>query len=109
MRETNCDKPAQETLSYYSGWTLDRDIGIPSWAKLENHSDVVVHGGQYKPNATLSTDRIALLVPYRNRESQLQTFLKHIHPFLKNQSLSYRIFIIELVSIRGRNEQWMLA
>ena len=47
--------------------------------------------------STSDRQRIAVIVPYRNRDSQLRTFLKHIHPFLIRQSLNYRLFVVELV------------
>ena len=70
---------------------------VPSWPEVEEQCIEVLPGGQYKPEACVSDSNIAIIVPYRNRETQLRTFLRHIHPFLRNQFLHYRIFIIELV------------
>ena len=43
--------------------------------------------------------QVAIIVPYRNRSEQLKIFLRHMHPFLQRQQLSYQIFIIEQVSV----------
>ena len=43
--------------------------------------------------------QVAIIVPYRNRFEQLKIFLRHMHPFLQRQQLSYQIFIIEQVSV----------
>ena len=38
---------------------------------------------------------ISVIVPYRNRESQLHTFLPHMHRFLKHQGLNFTILVVE--------------
>lgn len=56
-------------------------------------------GGQYIPITNSSTThRVAILIPYRNRESQLPIFMANIHPFLIHQNIEYRIFVIEQIS-----------
>lgn len=37
----------------------------------------------------------AIIVPYRQREKQLQTFLTYMHNYLRKQNINYRIFVIE--------------
>ena len=70
---------------------------VPSWSEVETRCVGVLPGGRYKPNSCVSESNVALVVPYRNREAQLRTFLKHIHPFLRNQFLNYRIVVVEMV------------
>jgi len=43
----------------------------------------------------VSHTKVALVVPYRNRDHNLKLFLKHIHPFLSKQQLDYGIYIVE--------------
>lgn len=38
--------------------------------------------------------RLAVIVPYRNRSSELQLFLSHMHSFLINQSIEHVFFIV---------------
>ena len=41
------------------------------------------------------THRVAIIVPYRDRELHLRTFLLNIHSFLSRQMLDYGVFIVE--------------
>ena len=38
---------------------------------------------------------MAIIVPYRDRELHLRTFLLNIHSFLSRQMLDYGVFIVE--------------
>ncbi|XP_053398332.1 beta-1,4-N-acetylgalactosaminyltransferase bre-4-like [Mercenaria mercenaria] len=40
--------------------------------------------------------KIAIIIPYRDRENHLKVFLRNIHPFLQQQQLEYGIFVIEM-------------
>ena len=35
---------------------------------------------------------VAIILPYRNRESHMRVFLRHIHPILMRQDILYRLF-----------------
>ncbi|XP_061719126.1 beta-1,4-N-acetylgalactosaminyltransferase bre-4-like [Cydia pomonella] len=52
-------------------------------------------GGRYSPPDCLARSRVAIIVPYRDRQKNLATFLNHMHPFLIKQQLEYGIFIVE--------------
>ncbi|XP_013180069.1 PREDICTED: beta-1,4-N-acetylgalactosaminyltransferase bre-4-like isoform X2 [Papilio xuthus] len=52
-------------------------------------------GGQYSPPNCTARHRVAIIVPYRDREQHLAVFLNHIHPFLMKQQIEYGIFIVE--------------
>nr|XP_033799335.1 beta-1,4-galactosyltransferase 4 isoform X3 [Geotrypetes seraphini] len=53
-----------------------------------------VHKGRNHPSECRSLQRVAILIPYRNREKHLLYLLKHLHPFLQRQQLDYAIYII---------------
>ena len=36
-----------------------------------------------------------IILPYRDRPGQLNTFMKYIHPFLQAQNISYHIIVVE--------------
>lgn len=55
--------------------------------------------GLYRPPNCTAAQRVAILVPYRDRENHLKLFLKHMHSFLQAQHIEYRIFIIEQVKV----------
>ena len=55
-------------------------------------------GGSWKPSNCTSRHRIAVVVPYRDRQQHLRIFLRHMHPFLQRQMLDYTIYIVEQVA-----------
>ncbi|QQP40356.1 Putative glucosylceramide beta-14-galactosyltransferase [Caligus rogercresseyi] len=55
----------------------------------------VLPGGTYRPLNCSSRHRVALIVPYRDRETHLSIFLYNIHHLLLKQQLDYAIFIVE--------------
>ncbi|CAI2734801.1 unnamed protein product [Schistosoma spindalis] len=50
--------------------------------------------GLWRPTVCDPTEKLAVIVPYRNRDIHLRMFLEHMHAFLRNQLLMYTIFII---------------
>lgn len=52
-------------------------------------------GGHRVPFDCQARYKIAIIVPYRDRLSNLCTFLLNMHPFLTKQQLDYTIFIVE--------------
>ena len=52
-------------------------------------------GGWYYPKECNAKDRVAVIVPYRDREQHMPIFLKNLHPFLMKQQIRYGIFIVE--------------
>jgi len=58
-------------------------------------SKYVVKGGSWAPADCLSKYRVNIVVPYRNRPDQLDTFLHYLHRFLVRQEIDYRIVVIE--------------
>lgn len=55
-------------------------------------------GGKWKPKECKSRNKVALIVPYRDRLINLHQFLNHMHPFLKKQQMEYGIYLIEPVA-----------
>lgn len=58
-----------------------------------------VHRGRYHPEECRALQRVAILIPHRNRERHLMYLLEHLHPFLQRQQLEYGIYIIHQVSV----------
>jgi beta-1,4-galactosyltransferase 1 len=52
-------------------------------------------GGRFHPAECTSRHRVAIIVPYRDREDHLRTFLMNIHKFLRPQQLDYAIYLGE--------------
>lgn len=59
-------------------------------------ADVQV-GGRYRPADCTPQYKVAIIVPYRDRDEHLRTFLFNIHPMLMRQNIEYGIFIVEQV------------
>ncbi|XP_006884325.1 PREDICTED: beta-1,4-galactosyltransferase 4 [Elephantulus edwardii] len=53
-----------------------------------------VHRGRYHPEECQALQRVAILIPHRNREKHLMYLLEHLHPFLQRQQMDYGIFVI---------------
>ena len=60
-----------------------------------DEKDWVLKGGAWRPTKCQAISKVAIIIPYRNREQQLKIFLRHMHPMLKRQLLDYRIMVIE--------------
>uniref|UniRef100_A0A1B6CF73 Beta-1,4-N-acetylgalactosaminyltransferase n=1 Tax=Clastoptera arizonana TaxID=38151 RepID=A0A1B6CF73_9HEMI len=60
-------------------------------------------GGSWKPTDCVSQHYVAIIIPFRDRQSNLNSFLAHMHPFLQFQKLSYRIIIVEQSHQRAFN------
>ncbi|CAG5121323.1 unnamed protein product [Candidula unifasciata] len=52
-------------------------------------------GGAWAPSDCQSWQKVAIIVPYRNRLQPLRLLLRRLHPMLQRQKLDYRIFIVE--------------
>ena len=48
-------------------------------------------------------DKLAIIVPYRDRQEHLDAFVPHMHEFLKNTGIDYTIFIAEQTDDRPFN------
>ena len=54
-------------------------------------------GGRWVPRWCVPRQRVAIIVPFRDRESHLGVFLNVLHPFLQRQLVDYAIFVVEQV------------
>ena len=60
-----------------------------------NESGLLKLGGVYRSDKCRSRHKIAIVIPFRNREAQLPIFLNHMHPLLQRQQIDYGIFVVE--------------
>ena len=67
----------------------------PSFSELDKLFPWVQDGGRGKPTHCFPRHRVAIIIPYRNRDKQLRTFLYNIHPILLRQELDYGIYVVE--------------
>ncbi|XP_061173639.1 beta-1,4-galactosyltransferase 2-like [Saccostrea echinata] len=52
-------------------------------------------GGRYRPSHCNPSLRIAIIIPYRNREAHLKRLLLNLLPKLKRQLIDFTIYVIE--------------
>ncbi|XP_059153993.1 beta-1,4-N-acetylgalactosaminyltransferase bre-4-like isoform X2 [Physella acuta] len=52
-------------------------------------------GGVFRPPDCTARHRVAIVIPYRNREEHLKLLLRNLHPMLARQQLDYGIFVID--------------
>lgn len=74
---------------------LNFSIVFPTWAEIEVRNKEMTLGGRYKPKECISRSRVAIIIPYRQREKELRALLYHLHPILRRQQLEYGIYVIE--------------
>uniref|UniRef100_A0A1E1XG56 Beta-1,4-N-acetylgalactosaminyltransferase n=1 Tax=Amblyomma aureolatum TaxID=187763 RepID=A0A1E1XG56_9ACAR len=67
----------------------------PSFETMEKEFPQILPGGRYKPKDCTARHRVAILVPYRDREDHLRVFLYNMHQMLPRQQIDYAIFVIE--------------
>ncbi|XP_055533807.1 beta-1,4-N-acetylgalactosaminyltransferase bre-4 [Wyeomyia smithii] len=80
----NLDGPIEVDVSYESLSSVERKLA----PKLQP-------GGQYTPRECSARDRVAIIVPYRDRDQHLPVFLKNLHPLLMKQQIEYGVYIVE--------------
>ena len=54
-------------------------------AEVESQFPELLQGGRSRPRNCSARHRVAIIVPYRDRELHLRTFLLNIHSFLSRQ------------------------
>ena len=60
---------------------------VPEMSELEKLFPELELGGRYRPPHCTSRHRVAIIVPFRDREDHLRTFLFNLHTLLPRQQL----------------------
>ena len=66
-----------------------------TFEEIEELYSWLEQGGRHRPEECLSRNKVAIIVPYRDRDTNLRIFLYNIHPVLKRQQLDYGVYIVE--------------
>jgi hypothetical protein len=56
---------------------------------------VSMAGGRWKPSWCIPRHRIAVIIPFRNRENHINVSVPRIRSFLRRQLLDHTIFVVE--------------
>ncbi|XP_042366822.1 beta-1,4-galactosyltransferase 1-like [Plectropomus leopardus] len=73
-------------VEFKSSRTLDevkKEVGSP-----------LQEGGWFKPPHCIAEQKVAIIIPFRNRHEHLKHWLYYLHPILMRQQLDYRVYVI---------------
>ncbi|XP_070784294.1 beta-1,4-galactosyltransferase 2-like [Enoplosus armatus] len=57
-------------------------------------SSPLQQGGRYRPPDCISKQKVAIIIPFRNRHEHLNHWLYYLHPILMRQQLDYGVYVI---------------
>jgi len=69
----------------------------PQFGELELLHTELSLGGSWAPLSCIARHRVAVIIPFRDRQLHLRTLLAILHPMLQRQMLHYTIFVVEQV------------
>lgn len=67
----------------------------PGFEEMEKLLVDVKPGGIGSPATCIPRNRVAIIVPFRDRPEHLRALLHNLHPMLLRQLIDYQIFIVE--------------
>ncbi|XP_034519908.1 beta-1,4-galactosyltransferase 1 [Ailuropoda melanoleuca] len=71
------------------------EFNMPVDLKLvEKQNPEVKVGGRYTPKNCISPHKVAIIIPFRNRQEHLKYWLYYLHPVLQRQQLDYGIYVV---------------
>ena len=73
---------------------------------LQSRYPKVTLGQGWTPPNCNPKFQIAIIVPFRDRESHLKIFINNLIPFLQLQQISFQVFIVDQVC-RAKEIRWI--
>lgn len=61
---------------------------------VRSENSVLQPGGRFKPTDCIAQQKVAMIIPFRNRDEHLKYWLYYLHPILQRQQLDYGVYII---------------
>lgn len=71
----------------------------PSLADLERAMPSSLNGGKFRPTSCRARQKIAVIIPYRDRMMHLRFLLKTLHDVMQRQEAEYGVFVSEQVGV----------
>ncbi|XP_075707340.1 beta-1,4-galactosyltransferase 1-like [Rhinoderma darwinii] len=80
----------------YGSYIVDakKNVSIPNIISENSH---VQEGGRGKPQFCKAKQKIAIIIPFRNREPHLTIWLQYMLPFLQKQQGDFGIYVVEQI------------
>ncbi len=69
----------------------------PSYEDMKPLHAEVRAGGLWSPDGCRARQKVAIVIPFRNRENHLRNLVNNLHGILRRQKLTYRIFVAQQV------------
>lgn len=54
---------------------------------------------EFQVSFIISRQKVAVLIPFKDRDAHLKTLLYHLHPMLMRQQIQYCIYVAEQVRV----------
>ena len=76
-----------------------RPVASNTWKQIDNFDPKkeIKKGGNWAPSGCMSRQKVAVVVPYRDRPDHLKSFLTHVHHLLAFQQTQHTIVVVEQV------------
>lgn len=62
--------------------------------QIKEENPNVLPGGRFKPKDCEALQKVAIIIPFRNRDEHLKYWLYYLHPILQRQQLDYGVYVI---------------
>lgn len=72
---------------------VDFNINV-SLDEVKKENSAVLRGGRFQPSQCEALQKVAIIIPFRNREEHLKYWLYYLHPILQRQQLDYGVYVI---------------
>ncbi|KAJ0023537.1 hypothetical protein NQD34_003436 [Periophthalmus magnuspinnatus] len=66
----------------------------PSLEQVKKDNPSITSGGRFKPSNCEALQKVAIIIPFRNRDEHLKYWLYYLHPILQRQQLDYGVYVI---------------
>lgn len=75
---------------------------------VEAENPEVREGGRYTPQDCRALQKVAIIIPFRNRDEHLNYWLYYLHPILQRQQLDYGVYVINQAGEKTFNRAKLL-
>ena len=76
-------------------------VSVCEVGRMDEHSDQwtatmpLQAGGTWLPQQCVARQRVAVIIPFRDRAGHLATLLPTLHAMLQRQQLHYTVYVVE--------------
>nr|XP_033960788.1 LOW QUALITY PROTEIN: beta-1,4-galactosyltransferase 1-like [Pseudochaenichthys georgianus] len=61
---------------------------------IKKQNPTLQPGGRFRPRDCVAQQKVAIIIPFRNREEHLKYWLNYLHPILQRQQLDYGVYVV---------------